>query len=210
MFAMEAGMRSFTWLVSIAGLLGISLLNAVEFWNQSSPWRKLLLLIAILATCALAYLDVVSWVRNRTKIYKSEDEINVYMRNLLQRGGSANIFACNLSWVTPNVRAFMIEHARCNKILKLYVPRHNKITRDLASKGVHVITYENLGYTPEARFTLLNPDEPGSSLLAIGKGTVPRFVIEEFTDNEHARMISIARDLFHILDRAAQDERPAN
>jgi hypothetical protein len=34
----------------------------------------------------------------------------------------------------------------------------------------------------------------------VGKGSVPKFIIEEFTDLEHARMISIARDLFRILD----------
>ena len=94
----------------------------------------------------------------------------------------------------------MIEHVKTNKVLKLYVPRHNEITRELVQAGVRVITYDHLRYSPEARFTLLNPDEPGSSILAVGKGSVPKFIIEEFTDVEHARMISIARDLFRILD----------
>jgi hypothetical protein len=200
-------MRSFTWVVSMAGVFGISLLNVVEFWHQSPQWRQLLLAVAILAACGLAYVDVVSWLRNRKKMYKTEEEINNYMRGLLKRGGSANIFACNLSWVTPDVEGFLMDRAKSNKVLKLYVPRHNDVTRQLASKGIRIVTYTDLDYTPEVRFTLLNPEEPGSSILAIGKGTVPKFVIEEFTDVDNARMISIARDLFRILDRVTRHER---
>lgn len=199
-------MRTFSWIVSITGLMGISIFNALDTWNQASAGRKWILASAIAATAVILVVDVTSWWKNRQRKYETEEEINEYMQALLRRGGSANIFACNLTWVTQGVREFMVNQARGNRVLKLYVPRHNAITRDLAANGVRVITYESLGYEPEARFTLVNPEEPGSSLLAVGKGTVPNFIIEEFTDRDHARMISITRDLFHILDRVTDEE----
>jgi len=110
------------------------------------------------------------------------------MMTLLKRGGAAYIFACNLSWVTTEIRQFLIEQVRNHQVIRFYVPQHNDLTRELMQRGVQVTTYEGLGYHPEARFTLINPDEPGSSLLAVGKGTKPRFFIEEFTDTDHARM----------------------
>jgi hypothetical protein len=122
------------------------------------------------------------------------------MRGLLARGGTAYIFANNLTWVDQEVRNFIKTHAT-RKIIRIYVPRENQITDSLKRYGVQVISYSRLNHIPEARFTLLNPDEPGSSILAVGKGAIPNFVIEEFTDAEHARLISIARDLFAILDR---------
>ena len=84
------------------------------------------------------------------------------------------------------------------------IPLHAALAAAIASAVAPVCRAD---YTPEVRFTLLNPEEPGSSILAIGKGTVPKFVIEEFTDVDNARMISIARDLFRILDRVTRHER---
>ena len=102
---------------------------------------------------------------------------------------------------TAEVRAFLGSEAEHGRNICLYVPRHNDLTTELATKGVAVRTYEALGYQPSARFTLLNPDEPGSSLLAIGKGAFPNFYIDEYTDQSHPRVIAVARGLLKILEK---------
>ena len=132
--------------------------------------------------------------------------VNAYMLTLLKRGGSFAIFANSLSWIrgSPAIQAFLEQQARGGKEIRIFVPRHNDITRALAAEGVRVTTYSALRYEPEARFTLLNPNEPGSSLLAIGKGTFPHFYIEEFADATHSRVISVVRDLLHLVDRIGE------
>ena len=90
--------------------------------------------------------------------------------------------------------------------MRIYVPRHTELTRELAAEGVRIVTYESLAYQPEARFTLLNPNEPGSSLLAIGRGTRPEFYIEEYSEAMHSRVISVTRDLLNMVERLGERE----
>jgi hypothetical protein len=196
--------RTIAWLASFATILGISIANAVEFWQKSSPWRQMLLVLAIGGAIIWAIADLLLWFRRRPQRYKTEAQINSYMRKLLARGGTAYIFANNLTWVDEGVSNFIETHA-ARKIIRIYVPKENQITARLRNYGAQVVIYSRLGYIPEARFTLLNPDEPGSSILAVGKGAVPNFFIDEFTDAEHARFISIARDLFAILDKVGDE-----
>ena len=197
--------RAITWLASFATILGVSIANAVGFWSGSSDWRKLFLIVVVAGTLIWGWIDFREWLQKRPKRYKSQARINVYMCNLLSRGGTAYIFAHNLTWVDDSVREFIAGHA-ANRLIRLYVPSRNQITNILEQYGAQIVTYSSLNYAPEARFTLLNPHEPGSSLLAVGKGAVPYFFIEEFTDAGHARVISIARDLFAILDRLDENQ----
>ncbi len=199
-------MRFFFWIASICTIFGVSVRNALEFWQLSSFGGKLALLLAAAASLVIAVLDLQSWWRNRAKRYKSEQSINEYLLRLLERGGSVSVFANHLSWVrsSPSIRNLLIQQARAGRDVRIYVPHNTDLTRELSAKGVRVISYESLEYEPEARFTLLNPNEPGSSLLAIGKGTLPDFFIEEFSDATHSRVISVARDLLQIVERIGE------
>jgi hypothetical protein len=164
----------------------------------------------MISASAFFVYDVWSWWKNQPKKYKCEKDVNRYMFNLIRRGGSAWIFANNLSWVknAPDVRNLLKNQAKACRDIRVYVPRQNDITRDLAAAGVKITTYDSLAYEPEARFTLLNPKEPGSSLLAIGKGVFPNFYIEEFPDATHSRAISVARDLFQIIEKVHCRDHP--
>jgi hypothetical protein len=196
--------KTVAWVVSFATILGISISNALQFWHESTELRKSLLIVVLLGAGVMAVVDIVTWLRSRPRRYKDEHSINKYMMRLLKRGGSASIFAHNLTWVNESIQKFLVDHAKAGKVVKIYVPRHNVVTKQLQKSGVHIIPYSELDYIPEARFTVVNPNEPGSSLLAVGKGAVPSFYIDEYTDSSHSRVISIARDLFNILDRVAQ------
>lgn len=196
-------MRFFFLIASICTILGVSIKNVLEFWKLSSFGGKLVLLLAAAASIVIAVLDLQNWWRNRAKRHKSELSINNYLLRLLQRGGSVSVFANHLSWIrsSPSIRNLLVQQARAGRDVRIYVPHNFDLTRELSAEGVRIITYESLEYEPEARFTLLNPNEPGSSLLAIGQGTLPDFFIEEFSDATHSRVISVARDLLQIVER---------
>ena len=177
-------MKSVAWLVSVVTILGVSVNNIVTFWRLASFFVKSLFIAALIATVILAIMDIRAWWQGRAKHYRNEKSVNNYMLRLLKRAGSATIFANNLSWIrnAPAIRAFLGAQAANGRDICIVVPRHNDLTKELAAEGVRIKTYSSLNYEPSARFTLLNPDEPGSSLLAVGKGTFPHFYIEEFSD----------------------------
>src|SRR5439155_3802972 len=104
------------------------------------------------------------------------------------------------------IKAWLQTQAQNGKSIRITVPTHNELTEQLSESGVKILTYPNLQYEPESRFTLLNPTEPGSSLLAIGKGVFPYFYIDEFTDSSHARVISVVRDLLNVAERAGNND----
>jgi hypothetical protein len=132
------------------------------------------------------------------------------MLHLLRRGGSLAIFANHLSWISgcEAIREYLVEQAESGKEIRIFVPRENNVTNELAAAGAQIVTYESLDYEPEARFTLLNPQEPGSSLLAIGRGVFPKFYVEEFSDQTHARVISVVRDLLQVVERVNSGAKP--
>ena len=195
-------MRALFWLSAIFTIVGLDLRDLIDHWASYPIWVKLLLILSVLSALTFLVYDIWCLWRNQPKKYGCEKDVNRYMYNLIRRGGSAWIFANNLSWVknAPEVRNLLKNRAKACKDIRIFVPRQNDITRDLARPGVRITTYESLAYEPEARFTLLNPKEPGF-LLAIGKGAFPNFYIEEFPDATHSRAISVARDLFQIIEK---------
>jgi hypothetical protein len=102
-------MKSLAWLVSAATILGVSINNTVTFWSTASFWVKFFFVAALIAAVILAVIDIWSWWQGRAKHHKNERSMNQYMLKLLKRGGSAKIFANNLSWIrnAPEVRTFL-------------------------------------------------------------------------------------------------------
>jgi len=200
-------MKSLAWLASVLTILGVNISNIVTFWSMASFWVRFFFVASLIATLFWLVSDCVSWWRGRARHHREEKSVNRYMLKLLQRGGSAKIFANNLSWIrdAPEVLNFLKSAPSMGRDIRTFVPKLNDLTSELAANGVIIKTYSWLGYEPSARFTLLNPDEPGSSLLAIGKGAFPDFYIEEFSDSSHSRVLAVARDLLNILERVNDD-----
>lgn len=196
-------MKAITWLAAFLTIVGVNVGNVIHFWEDSTFWVRFFFIASLGACLVLGIIEFRAWWTTKPKRHRNAESVNKYMLKLLKRGGSAAIFANNLTWVTgaPKVRDLLTSEASNGRDICLYVPHLTPVTQDLADNGVKVKTYENLHYEPTARFTLLNPDEPGSSLLAIGKGTFPNFYIEEFSDLGHARVIAVVRDLLSIIDR---------
>jgi len=196
-------MKALTWLASFLTIIGVNVSNLINFWADATFWTRFFFVAALLASLALAVAEIGNWWKTKAKRHKNAKSVNKYMLKLLKRGGSAAIFANNLTWVSgaPAIRELLTSEAAAGRDICLFVPRLNALTAELAANGMKVNTYEGLGYDPSARFTLLNPDEPGSSLLAIGTGIFPNFYIEEFSDATHSRVIAVVRDLLNILER---------
>src|SRR5207244_3722111 len=130
------------------------------FWEKASFWMRFFFMAVLFAALALAVIDIQAWWKGRAKRHKDEQSVNKYMLKFLKRGGSLAIFANNLSWIrnAPKIHEFLRSEAGHGRDICICVPRHNDLTRELATVGVKIKTYTGLDYEPGARFTLLNPD----------------------------------------------------
>lgn len=135
------------------------------------------------------------------QLFKTDKQINKFMKKFIVKGSTADIFSSQLSWVAgdKSVKDFLIEHVSKGNEICVYLPTLNATARGLQQAGVQVFTYGALDFEPTCRFTLINRDIAGSRVLAVGSGVKPQFRISEFTDWEHPKVVAMARDLTTIL-----------
>lgn len=135
------------------------------------------------------------------QLFKTDEQINQFMKEFIAKGSTADIFSTKLSWVTgdKSVENFLIEHVSKGNEVWVYLPNANATARRLQQAGVKLVTYGALGFVPTTRFTLINRNVAGSRVLAVGSGVKPKFRIREFTDQKHPKVVAMARDLTTVL-----------
>jgi hypothetical protein len=191
--------------VAIAIITTIGLLR-IFVLGQAAPenfWYVFGLAIAEPVGLLYAWIKDVSGLRsgNAKKMrFDTQAKINSYMKNLVKTGTSVDIVSGRLSWVSSDdsVRNTIIEHSR-RAAVNIFLPSENQIAKELRENGVNVNIVTMLSTPPKARFTLLNKDRPGSGLLAVGYGIIPRFEIVEFSESHYPQIIALARDYIQVL-----------
>lgn len=148
------------------------------------------------------------WTKNilglRTSIkemtYSTTEEINSYMKKLISSGSTLDIVSSRLHWVSEDesVKQRIIERARSAEI-NIYLPRMNAIAQELQKNGISIHVVPSLGRAPHARFTLVDMNRPGSTLLAVGSGRIPKFTISEFYEKNHPQVVALARNYIQTL-----------
>jgi hypothetical protein len=139
--------------------------------------------------------------------YTSDEEINNYMKKLISSGSTLDIVSGRLHWVSEDktVKKKMIERAK-NAEINIYLPGENQIARELGMNGLHIHIIPSLGRYQHARFTLVDKNRPGSAILAVGCGRIPKFIISEFYEDSYPQVVALARD---YINRLSEEERNA-
>jgi hypothetical protein len=190
-------------------LVGLAL---IVFFNWSPPsFYYYAFSIVVLESVGLLYL----WIRNtfglrtsmRVVTYNNEEEINDYMKKLISSGSTLDIVSNRLHWVSEDntVKQKMIERAR-NAEINIYLPEENQIAKELRANGLHIHIIPSLGGGEHARFTLVDKNRPGSALLAVGSGRIPKFVISEFHENAYPQVVALATE---YINRLGEEEKSA-
>lgn len=148
------------------------------------------------------------WTKNvlslRTGIkevtYTNDEDINNYMKKLISSGSTIDIVSGRLHWVAEDasVKQRLIERASSAEI-NIYLPRDNQTARELREHGLHVHIIPTLARAPHARFTLVDRGRPGSAMLAVGAGRIPKFTISEFYEDSYPQVVALARDYINKL-----------
>jgi hypothetical protein len=139
--------------------------------------------------------------------YTNDEEINNYMKKLISSGSTLDIVSGRLHWVSEDetVKQKMIERARSTEI-NIYLPEENQISRELRINGLHIHIIPSLARNQHARFTLVDKNRPGSAMLAVSCGRIPKFTISEFHEDSYPQVVALARD---YVNRLMEEERSA-
>lgn len=136
-----------------------------------------------------------------TKFYKTDGEINKYMLEVISSGSTLDIVSNHLHWVSRNkrIKSTLITRAKNGIEINIYLPKQNKVAKELKEKSIGIHVCPDLDESPHARFTLIDKNNPGLAKLAIGSGRIPRFMISEFSESANAQVVAMARDYVKVL-----------
>jgi hypothetical protein len=197
-------------------------LVALALWDTKSAWRPTLIGLVLVVLLSAVALDLWDFRLGRAKGYRTPARINRFMHDWISQGGRVAIFSNDMSWVSDDVYVKLLERAwmhisgksrpnikellttkAANDELLLCLPRANRLAKELESQGAKLATYEDLGFVPEGRFTIVRHGQQDAS-VAIGsvdsKG-VRR--IEKFPKGRHPAF-AMAEDLVTFVTRYAE------
>jgi hypothetical protein len=206
--------RAFLYTVYLIFVVAAGILLAgfalIIFYNWTPP-GFFVYAFAVVIVEPIGLLIV--WTKNifglRTGIiertYVNDEDINEYMKKLISSGSTLDIVSNRLHWVSEDesIKQKLIERVRSADI-NIYLPVENQIARELRENGLRIHIVQSLGTAPHARFTLVDKNRPGSAMLAVGAGRIPKFTISEFYEDTHPQVVAIARDYIKSLIEEAQ------
>jgi len=179
---------------SYASLVGVALsfkpLAPLQLWLTG--------LGAVLALITVAG-QIAQYIRNKPISLHTDQQIRNYMFKWISRGGRVTIFSRDMSWVRDEeMKDLLRVKARSNE-LTLCLPTRIDLSDELLGAGAQVLTYPELDYTPQSRFTIINEGRMDAQ-VAVGRKVKDSHKIVEASVGEHP-MFFIANDLLQIVTR---------
>jgi hypothetical protein len=196
-------LRIATWLGTVTSL--IALVIALKPIGQ--PFTALQGGFIALATAGfviLVILDIRHYRESDRYTLKDQGEIAEYMYKWISKGGRVAIFTHDMSWAADqHIIDLLHAKARLGE-LSICLPRRIPLVIDLAASGAQIFTYEQLHYTSQSRFTIINKDRMDAH-LAVGRRIGNVHVVEEYSVGQHP-VFAIANDLVEVIMRLNQNE----
>lgn len=194
-------MKSFlNWLAAAASLVGL-FFTLTPPSSSLSAWQILFLALVIIVFGGAAFMDIRSDLKKAAKKYKSQDEINNYMYDMLKNSGACEVCSRDATWVSVDRIFVLLQEKATKKELTFLVHTKNSTIKRLEGLGASVIEYGKLGFDPITRFTIVNSGNPNSSYVAIGRKRLNEPHTIEELDGSHPTY-SMAADLIRSVKLA--------
>jgi hypothetical protein len=144
-------------LAAIVGTYGSLAALVFTFKQPNAPLsvgQAFLAGIAVVLGLAGVVFEVRDYLTDRPW-EKKPSEVADFLHTWIRDGSRVAIFSRNLSWVDQKISEVLSEKAERND-LTLVVPRPIELTDQLKGSGAEVLTYPELEYTIQSRFTIVN------------------------------------------------------
>jgi len=170
----------------------------------ATPWKVVLVGVAVVAAISLAVWEVVAAVRSRPIAYKGKkrnERIRKYMANLTKFDGQCVVSSNDLSWVSGEAYEMLMKKA-AERSLVLVMPRSNQMSRQLVKAGAEARYYGDATFRLRSRFTVVNSNR-ADAWVAVGYGRKGAHMIREFHSSDDPTL-NMAKDLIDIARRLAE------
>jgi len=179
-------------LITLAALIALIL--------QIKPEKMLdqvLFAIGLISLISSIVLELIFYFKNRPKYYGTDEKIRNYMYKWITNGGKVTIFTRDLSWVADDSMRDLLRNKAHRNELCICLPERIPFVDELAKNGAQIYTYNELGYTPQSRFTIINTGRLDAQ-VAIGRKIKDKHLIEEFAIGE-SPVFAVTNDLAEII-----------
>jgi len=197
-------LRIATWLGTVTSL--IALVLALKPNNQ--PLTALqggFITLATVGFVILVILDIRDSRKSSRHVLKNQNEIVEYMLKWISKGGRVAIFTHDMSWAADQRVTDLLHGKARSGELSICLPHCIPLANALKISGAQIFTYEQLHYTSQSRFTIINKDRMDAH-LAVGRRIGECHVVEEYSIGQHP-VFAIANDLVEVIMRLTHEEQ---
>lgn len=163
----------------------------------------------VICLCVLVYYDY-KCAQINERICHTPEEIEEAMKELVKTQGKVCVVSRDLSWVTPEISACILQKKRD---ILIFVQRANDITSSLVKNGVKIKSY-GTNFEPKTRFTVVRYNRPNlqvaiaNTLNTVRKKKNFTHTIYQTVGNncyQDAWINSLAFDMITLLDSVSEE-----
>ena len=171
--------------------------------------RIIIMICGVSCLSVLIYYDYKRTQINE-RICRTPEEIEEAMKELVKTQGKVCVVSRDLSWVTPEISACMLQKKRD---ILIFVQKANEITSSLVKNGVKIKCYGS-AFEPKTRFTIVRYNRPNlqvaiaNTLNTVRKKKNFTHTIYQTGGNncyQDAWINSLAFDMITLLDSVSEE-----
>lgn len=181
-----------------------TVVSIISFFFLEVEWSmaKIIMILALVVVLGMAVYFL--FIKKDTKTYKSQEEINEFMKNWIKTNGVVKIFSRDLSWLDDEM--YGVLQAK-GEDLYLYVEKENEKIKKILQMNPEskIYFYEDIGFTPSSRFTIIhaNKDEKQIAIAIKEQKGYRNLEHEIYISRDSAidkKMLSLANDLMNCIE----------
>ncbi|MCH8347602.1 MAG: hypothetical protein IH901_03790 [Proteobacteria bacterium] len=184
---------------SYASMVALFFTSNFNFSGQGILFWVVLVFL-ILSIVATLIFEGVNFFQKRGYAPQSP-KINKFLRKWLLKGGNCAIFTRDMTWGEDEEIYKILEQKAKKNELNLFLPKENKLSKKLKSKGASIYLTNNLLRKPRSRFTVINWEKDGAK-IAVGRLEKEKHVIRIYARHDHP-LFAVAEDLLELASSYA-------
>lgn len=190
-------------LLELISFIG-TVVSIISFFFLEIEWSmaKIILMIALIVLLGLAVYFL--FIKRETKTYKSQEEINEFMKNWIKTNGVVKIFSRDLSWLDDEM--YGILQAK-GEDLYLYVEKKNEKIEKILQMNPEskIFFYEDIGFIPNSRFTIIHANKDEKQIaIAIkeqkGYKKLKHIIYISKDSDIDKKILGLANDLMNCME----------
>lgn len=190
-------------IIELIGFVG-SIASIVSLFWTGGQWNTAKIALAVFIAVVIVTAAIGLFFNRETKICKSEQEINDFMRHWIATDGVVKVFSRDLSWVDDEMMGII---RKKGGDLYFYVQSENDTVKNIRqmNPGCKFYYYGDYGFEPDSRYTVIRANKDSRQIavaLKQQKG-FKKMRHEIYISKESAydkKILGLAMDLMECIE----------